>query len=99
PDPGEAQRLLDGLLESIELLLSGHRIHGDLSSYNILAWQGRPYIIDFAQAGDLRHGDDARPLLVRDGVHVAEALAPFGARVEARAVADRMWWSYLGQLA
>ncbi|NNJ12824.1 hypothetical protein EKD04_021085 [Chloroflexales bacterium ZM16-3] len=96
-DRGEAQSLLDGLLESIELLLGGHRIHGDLSSYNILAWEGRPYIIDFAQAVDPRHGDGARDLLIRDVVRVAEALAPFGARVDARAAADRMWWGYLGQ--
>ncbi|MEI8308027.1 MAG: RIO1 family regulatory kinase/ATPase [Chloroflexales bacterium] len=96
-DRGEAQDLLDGMIQSIELLLGGHRIHGDLSSYNILAWQGRPYIIDYAQAVDPRHGDDARILLSRDVVRVAEALAPFGARVDARAVADRLWWAYLGQ--
>lgn len=97
-DRGEAQDLLDGMLQSIELLLGGHRIHGDLSSYNILAWQGRPYIIDYAQAVDPRHGDDARTLLSRDVMRVAQALAPFGARADARAVADRLWWAYLGQL-
>jgi RIO kinase 1 len=94
-DRGAAQDLLDGMLESIELLLRGHRIHGDLSAYNILAWHGRPYIIDYAQAVDPRHGDEARTLLARDVARVAAALAPFGARVDARGVADRLWWSYL----
>lgn len=96
-DVGEAQDLLDGMIESIERLLGGHRIHGDLSAYNILAWGGRPYIIDYAQAVDPRHGDGARDLLARDVVRVAQALAPFGARIDARAVADRMWFAYLGQ--
>lgn len=91
----EAQDLLDGLVEDIGKLLGGHRIHGDLSVYNILAWQGEPYIIDFAQAVDPRHGDGARELLARDVARVAAALAPYGARIDARAVADRMWWDYL----
>jgi RIO kinase 1 len=94
-DRGVAQDLLDGLLEDIERLLGAHRIHGDLSVYNILAWENQPYIIDFAQAVDPRQGDDARTLLIRDVERVVSALAPFGAHADARAVADRMWWSYL----
>jgi RIO kinase 1 len=94
-DRGVAQDLLDGLLEDIERLLGAHRIHGDLSVYNILAWENQPYIIDFAQAVDPRQGDDARTLLIRDVERVVSALAPFGAHADARAVADRMWWGYL----
>jgi RIO kinase 1 len=92
---GEAQDLLEGLFEDIGRLLAGHRIHGDLSVYNILAWDGQPYIIDFAQAVDPRQGDDARVLLARDVQRVTTALAPYGARADARAVADRLWWDYL----
>ncbi|MFV9504820.1 MAG: RIO1 family regulatory kinase/ATPase [Oscillochloridaceae bacterium umkhey_bin13] len=94
-DRGEAQDLLDGLIADIGLLLSAHRIHGDLSVYNILAWQGAPYIIDFAQAVDPRHGDGARTLLTRDVERVTAALRPYGARADARAVADNLWWEYL----
>lgn len=92
---GEAQDLLDGLIEDIGRLLAGHRIHGDLSVYNLLAWEGQAYIIDFAQAVDPRHGDHARELLARDVQRVTTALAPYGARADARTVADRMWWEYL----
>ncbi|GAB4434608.1 MAG: hypothetical protein OHK0015_24590 [Chloroflexi bacterium OHK40] len=94
-DRGVAQDLLDGLLEDIERLLGAHRIHGDLSVYNILAWEGQAYLIDFAQAVDPRHGDDARALLARDVARVVAALAPFGARADAHAIADRLWWAYL----
>jgi RIO kinase 1 len=92
---GEAQDLLDGLVEDIGKLLRGHRIHGDLSAYNLLAWGGQPYIIDFAQAVDPRQGDDSRTLLFRDVERVASALASYGARIDARAVADGMWWEYM----
>ncbi len=92
---GEAQDLLDGLIEDIEKLLHGHRIHGDLSAYNLLAWDNQLYIIDFAQAVDPRQGDDSRTLLFRDVARVADAFKPYGAHIDARAVADRMWWAYL----
>lgn len=94
-DRGEAQDLLNSLVESIALLLRGHRIHGDLSVYNILAWNSEAYIIDFAQAVDPRQGDDARALLHRDVDRVAKALRPFGARLDAHSVADRLWWDYI----
>jgi RIO kinase 1 len=94
-DRSGAQSLLDGLIDDIAKLLAGHRIHGDLSAYNILAWNGEPYIIDFAQAVDPRQGDDARVLLARDIHRVAAALAPYGARCDARGIADRLWWDYL----
>lgn len=92
---GAAQDLLDGLIESIRLLLGGHRIHGDLSDYNLLVWEDQAWIIDFAQAVDPRQGDDARTLLERDVARVASALAPFGARLNVREVADSLWWEYL----
>lgn len=93
---GEAQDLLDGLIESIRLLLDGHRIHGDLSDYNILVWDSQAWIIDFAQAVDPRQGDTARGLLERDIARVTKALAHFGARADVRGIADRMWNEYLG---
>ncbi|NTU84348.1 MAG: hypothetical protein HGA45_34130 [Chloroflexales bacterium] len=92
---GEAQAILDMLIEGVRLLLGGHRIHGDLSAYNVLVWDGQPYIIDFAQAVDPRQGDDARALLARDVQRAVAALAPYGARADARAVADNLWWEYL----
>lgn len=94
-DRGEAQDLLDGLLEDIRRLLGAHRIHGDLSVYNILAWDGRPYIIDFAQAVDPRQGDSARSLLFRDVERVVAALGRYGARADARAVAASFWDEYM----
>ena len=57
----------------VERLLDAHIVHGDLSEYNILYWNGRLFVIDFPQAIDFssnvtRHIliEEAKPLLLRD---------------------------------
>jgi RIO kinase 1 len=65
-DAQETQRLYLRVLENVELFLSHHRVHADLSAYNILYWEGRGTIIDFPQAVDPRYNLDAFDLLVRD---------------------------------
>src|SRR5262249_34468886 len=64
--PGAARPLFDALMRNIALFLACDRIHGDLSAYNILYWQGAVSIIDFAQAVDARQSQEVFPLLERD---------------------------------
>ncbi|BCU69011.1 serine protein kinase RIO [Stygiolobus caldivivus] len=42
-----------------------HLVHGDLSEYNIMVWDEKPYIIDVSQSVDLQH-PNALELLKRD---------------------------------
>jgi len=65
-DPDEAARLYAEILRNAELFLVHHRVHADLSAYNILLWEDRATIIDFPQAVDPRYNDDAFDLLIRD---------------------------------
>ena len=65
-EPEEAGTIYRRLLWNIELFLTKHRVHADLSAYNILYWRRRAVIIDFPQAVDPRYNDDAFDLLVRD---------------------------------
>ena len=58
--------MLDRLLENVARCLARHCVHGDLSPFNILYWQGRPRIIDFTQAADARMNTNAYGLLCRD---------------------------------
>src|SRR5437762_1601218 len=64
--PNQAAPALRAILAEIERMLDFHRIHGDLSPFNILYWDGRPRIIDFPQAADARMNRNAYALLCRD---------------------------------
>ena len=65
-DPEEATRIYERILAQVDLFLKHHRVHADLSPFNLLYWDGRAVIIDFPQAVDPRYNDDAFDLLVRD---------------------------------
>jgi RIO kinase 1 len=92
---GEAQPLFDRLLRNVELFLAHDRIHGDLSAYNILYWQGAAAIIDFAQAVDPRYNEEIYPLLERDVQRICRYFAPYGVVADAKAIASDMWLRYL----
>lgn len=62
----QAERLWQEIMENIGLFWSLGIVHGDLSAYNILVWEDRPYIIDFPQAVDARTNPEAEELLQRD---------------------------------
>ena len=60
------EALLPVLLRQVELFLACDLVHGDLSEYNVLVWDGNPVVIDFPQAVDPRFNHAARALLERD---------------------------------
>ncbi len=92
----EAPALFERVLHNIELCLAHNRIHGDLSEYNILYWQGNVLLIDFAQAVDPRQNTDVFPLLARDIARVCRYFARSGVNAEAEELARDMWKKYQG---
>jgi RIO kinase 1 len=97
----EAETLFDRILRNIELFLSYDRVHGDLSEYNILYWQGSATIIDFAQSVDPRYNlDDVYLLLARDIERICRYFARYGICAEPHALSVDLWTRYLtGALA
>jgi RIO kinase 1 len=95
PAPAEARRLFAFLMRQIELWLRWDRIHGDLSAYNILHWQGRLTVIDFPQAVDPRANPNAYDLLARDIANVARYFSRFDVPAEPALLADRLWGRFL----
>ena len=91
----EAQSLFDRLLRNVELALAHDRIHGDLSAYNVLYWQGGVTIIDFAQAVDPRYNLDVFAFLARDIERVCHYFARYGIAADAGAIAHDIWRRYL----
>jgi RIO kinase 1 len=90
-DP-DARAALSRLLENVEILLDNHLVHGDLSAYNVLWWDGRAWVIDLPQAVDVRTHPDAYRLLCRDVENLERYFERYG--LDARGVADRAWSRY-----
>lgn len=68
----QARDARDQLIESLRALSGERIVHGDLSAYNMLWWQGRLVIIDFPQAVDAFANAHAPDLLHRDLRNVHE---------------------------
>ncbi len=68
----QAREARDQLFESLRALSAERIVHGDLSAYNMLWWDGRLVIIDFPQAVDAFANPHAPDLLHRDLRNVHE---------------------------
>lgn len=62
----QAELAFEVVLKDIKLMLDCGIIHSDLSAYNILWWQNKPWIIDLPQAIDIRQHPNRNELLKRD---------------------------------
>ncbi len=77
----EAARIYARVLENVDRFLAHHRVHADLSPYNMLFWNEAVTIIDFPQAVDPRYNADALELLVRDLTNVNPFFGDAGVQV------------------
>ena len=87
----EAARLFGEVLRNIELMLRRGLIHGDLSAYNILYWEGRIVLIDFPQITDSFTNRHAREILQRDIERVCEYFGRQGVRSDSQALLHELW--------
>jgi RIO kinase 1 len=94
-EPEEAQPLFERVMFNVRLMLDHHLVHGDLSAYNILYWQGQIKLIDFPQMVDARNNRNAFPLLERDVERVVDYFAPYGVQADAARLAGEMWDEYM----
>lgn len=90
----QARAVFDRLLSNIELWLAHNYVHGDLSAYNILYWQGQAKIIDFPQAVDPRFNPNALSLLTRDIENVCHYVARYDLVYDGRRIAERLWHKF-----
>lgn len=91
---GEASRLFDVVLADVERMLATGVVHGDLSSYNILYWNGEITLIDFPQVTDIFTNTSARRILQRDLRRLCDYFAGYGARCNADTLAADLWRRY-----
>ena len=93
-DPDEAQPLFERVIRNIDLLLSNERIHGDLSAYNILYWDGDITLIDFPQVVPPESNPSAWTIFLRDVTRVCQYFNSQGVKVNAHKLAVELWTSH-----
>lgn len=107
-DKDEAQYLYKVVFDNVALMLKDGRIHGDLSAYNILYWDGAITFIDFPQVTNARvsrethtYGShinpDAEFILERDITRVCEYFQKQGVQCNPRHIMDKLWYAYVAQ--
>ena len=91
---GEVRLLYQRILRNIELMLSNDIIHGDLSAYNILYWQGEIVLIDFPQVVSPSRHRSAYQIFSRDVARIAEYFASQGLRTDPARLSAELWQAY-----
>lgn len=86
-----ARRLFDNVIHNIETMLAANWIHGDLSAYNILYWEGEITVIDFPQVTNAVGNSNARFILTRDVQRVCDYFIQQGLTINAKGLADHLW--------
>ena len=93
-DSEEVQPVFDRVIRNIDLLLANQRIHGDLSSYNILYWEGDIVLIDFPQVVPPDANPVAWTIFLRDVTRVCQYFASQGLKRDSRKLAADLWTSH-----
>jgi len=93
--PEEARPLFDRCIENVEIFLSCDSIHGDLSAFNILYWNGAITVIDFPQAVDPFDNPSAFSLLTRDVERVCQYFARYGIQSSPVDITTDLWRRYM----
>jgi RIO kinase 1 len=91
---GEAREIFDRVILNLNLLLANKRIHGDLSAYNILYWDGDITLIDFPQVVDPEANPSSWVIFLRDVTRVCQYFASQGVKTNAHHLAADLWTSH-----
>jgi len=87
----EARRIFEKVVNDLAIMLACHRVHADLSAFNILYWDGDFKIIDFPQAVDPRRNPDAAALFTRDVERVCQYFRRYKIGQDAHRLASDLW--------
>lgn len=90
-EPAEVSPLFEKILANVELFLKLNFVHGDLSAFNILYWEGQLKIIDFPQVVDPRFNSHAFMLLKRDLENICNYWARYGVQADSAQIAQSLW--------
>ncbi len=90
----EARDLLDRVIRNIDIMLSNNCIHGDLSAYNILYWNGDITLIDFPQIVLPKENPTSWKIFLRDVTRICDYFSSQGVRCDPYKIAGDIWTSH-----
>ena len=90
----EAKTLFNRILKNIDICLGQNLVHGDLSAYNILYWEGAICLIDFPQVVAPQVNRNAFAIFERDVTRVCEYFSKQGVRSNASKIAGELWTAH-----
>jgi RIO kinase 1 len=93
-DLDEAKSLYERVVRNIDLMLTHGRIHGDLSAYNILYWNGDITLIDFPQVVLPDSNPTSWNIFFRDVTRICQYFSSQGVKCNARQLATSLWTSH-----
>lgn len=93
-DKSEARKIFIKVLHNIDLMLAQDRIHGDLSAYNILYWEGNIFLIDFPQVVLVKSNPAAWMIFQRDIARISQYFICQGVECDYRKLAVDLWTSH-----
>ncbi len=95
----EARLLFAETMRNVELMLTLGMIHGDLSSYNILYWEGKITLIDFPQVSSSHGNSQSHFILKRDIERVCAYFAAQGVKAAQNPdeIMRRLWKRHVEQ--
>jgi RIO kinase 1 len=94
-DREELEAIWSRLQAAIERMLFRDVVHGDLSSYSVLVWDGDVVVIDFPQAVDAKKNRHAQAFLDRDIRRLGAFFEHRGLRLPWDTIAGDMWTAWL----
>jgi len=92
-DLDEAKPLFDRVIQNIDKMLSLGRVHGDLSAYNILYWNGDITLIDFPQVVLPKSNPASWSIFLRDITRICQYFSIQGVRCNVNKLASDLWTS------
>ncbi len=84
-------------LRNIELMFRLDVIHGDLSAYNILYWEGKITLIDFPQVSSVETNVHAAFILQRDITRTCEYFQRQGVSCDPDQIFEELWERYAAE--
>jgi RIO kinase 1 len=90
----EVRPLYERVLHNIRLMLEHDMVHGDLSAYNVLYWEGGITLIDFPQVISPSGHRSAFRIFSRDIRRICDYFARQGLQTNAIRLAHELWERY-----